>query len=54
MQIFQYGNTLAVAGFNDAVKTRMLSSRLAERFIPPNPFQNRAGNQVNTPILFIG
>ncbi|CAG8618479.1 6573_t:CDS:2 [Ambispora gerdemannii] len=54
MQIFQYGNTLAVAGFNDAVKTRMLSSRLAERFIPPDPFQNRAGNQVNTPALFLG
>ncbi|RHZ89249.1 hypothetical protein Glove_16g129 [Diversispora epigaea] len=42
-----------VAGFNDAVKTRILSSRLAERFIPPDPFQNRAGNQVNTPILFL-
>ncbi|RHZ82017.1 hypothetical protein Glove_115g101 [Diversispora epigaea] len=54
MQIFQYGNTLGVVGFNDAVKTRMLSSRLAERFIPPNPFQNNAGNQVNTPALFLG
>ncbi|RHZ76287.1 hypothetical protein Glove_199g52 [Diversispora epigaea] len=54
MQIFQYGNTLGVSGFNDAVKTQMLSSRLAKRFIPPNPFQNNAGNQVNTPTLFLG
>src|SRR5205085_3219465 len=53
MQVFQYGNTLGVGEFNDAVKTRMLSSRLAERFTPPNPFQNRAGNQINTPALFI-
>ncbi|RHZ79348.1 hypothetical protein Glove_149g115 [Diversispora epigaea] len=36
MQVFQYGNTLGVAGFNDAVKTRMLLFRLAKRFIPPN------------------
>jgi len=53
MQIFQFGNTLGVAGFNDAVKTRMLTSRLAERFTPPDPFQNRAGNRINTPALFI-
>ena len=53
MQVFQYGNTLGVVEFNDAVKTQMLSSRLAERFIPPNPFNNRAGNAVNTPALFI-
>jgi len=54
MQVFQYGNTLGVVGFNDAVKTRMLSSRLAERFTPPNPFQNSAGNQIVTPALFLG
>ncbi|RHZ72144.1 hypothetical protein Glove_245g35 [Diversispora epigaea] len=54
MQVFQYGNTLGVVGFNDAVKTRMLTSRLAERFTPPNPFQNSAGNQIVTPTLFLG
>src|SRR5437016_334855 len=32
----------------------MLSSRLAKRFIPPDPFQNSAGQQINTPTLFLG
>jgi hypothetical protein len=54
MQIFQHGTTLGVAGFNDAVKTRLLSSKLAGRFLPPNPFQDGGGNQIVTPALFIG
>ena len=53
MQIFQYGTTLAVAGFNDGVKTQLLSSKLAGRFIPSNPFNNNTSNLVNTPVLFI-
>ena len=54
MQIFHHGDTLAVAGFNNAVKTQLLSSKLAGRFISPNSFNNAAGNVVVTPALFIG
>ena len=54
MQIFQYGNTLGIAGFNNVVKTQMLSSKLAGRFLSPNSFQDAGGNQIITPALFIG
>jgi hypothetical protein len=52
MQAINYGHNLAVAGFNDAMKVTVLSGKMGGRFIPPNPFNNNAGNVVNTPALF--
>src|SRR5438046_7065010 len=52
MQAISYGTNLAVAAFNDAMKVTVLSGKMAGRFIPPNPFNNAAGNTVNTPALF--
>ena len=54
MQAIGYGNNLAVAGFNDTIKVTVLSGKMAERFVPPNPLNNNAGNAVNTPALFQG
>ncbi|RGB31552.1 hypothetical protein C1646_670820 [Rhizophagus diaphanus] len=51
-QILAYGNTLAVAGFNNAIKTNVLASKMAGRFVPPNPFNNAAAVLVNTSALF--
>ena len=51
-QILAYGDTLGVVGFNNAVKTNVLASKMAGRFIPPNPFNDGAGNAVNTSALF--
>ncbi|PKY43499.1 hypothetical protein RhiirA4_457494 [Rhizophagus irregularis] len=42
-QILAYGDTLAVVGFNNAIKTNVLASKMAGRFVPPNPFNNNAG-----------
>ena len=52
MQAISYGNNLAVAGFNDAMKVTVLSGKMVGRFVPPNPFNNGAENAVNTPALF--
>ena len=52
MQAISYGTNLAVAAFNDAMKVTVLSGKMAGRFIPLNPFNNAAGNAVNTPALF--
>ena len=52
MQAISYGTNLAVAAFNDAMKVTVLSGKMAGRFIPSNPFNNAAGNAVNTPALF--
>ncbi|CAI2198805.1 3175_t:CDS:2, partial [Funneliformis geosporum] len=49
-QIPQY---VGVVGFDDAIKTNILAGKMAGRFTPPNPFNNNAGNAVNTPALFI-
>ena len=52
MQAISYGTSLGVAAFNDVVKVTVLSGKMAGRFIPPNPFNNAAGNAVITPALF--
>ena len=52
MQAISYGTNLAVAAFNDAMKVTVLSGKMAGRFIPPNPFNNAAGNAINTSALF--
>ena len=52
MQAISYGTSLGVAAFNDVVKVTVLSGKMAGRFIPPNPFNDAAGNAVNTPALF--
>src|SRR5947199_9278848 len=52
MQAISYGTSLGVAAFNDVVKVTVLSGKMAGRFIPLNPFNNAAGNAVNTPALF--
>ncbi|CAB5380045.1 unnamed protein product [Rhizophagus irregularis] len=52
MQAISYGHNLGVAGFNDAMKVTVLSGKMGGRFVPPNPFNNGAGNAVNTPALF--
>ncbi|CAG8766807.1 2416_t:CDS:1, partial [Funneliformis caledonium] len=43
-----------VAGFNNAMKVTVLSGKMEGRFVSPNPFNNGAGNPVNTPDLFQG
>ncbi|PKC05961.1 hypothetical protein RhiirA5_420219 [Rhizophagus irregularis] len=48
-QIPQYER---VASFSDAMKVTVLSGKMEGRFISPNPFNNGAGNPVNTPALF--
>src|SRR6185369_9218655 len=54
IQLYNCGNTIgAVGGFDDAVKTQILASKMGGRYIPPDPFNNRAGNVVNTPVLFL-
>ena len=53
MQAINYGNSLGVVGFDNAMKTNVLAGKMAGRFTPPNPFNNTAGNAVNTPALFI-
>ena len=52
MQAINYGHNLAVAGFNDAIKVTVLSGKMGGRFVPPNPFNNGAGNAINTLALF--
>ena len=52
IQIFTYGTALGVGAFNDAVKTQILASKMAGKYVPPNPFNNQAGDLVNTPALF--
>ena len=42
-QIFSYGNALNVAGFNDAVKTNILKSKMAGKYAPV-PAQHNAQN----------
>ena len=42
-----------MVAFNDAVKTQILASKMGGKYIPPNPFNNRAGVLVNTPVLFL-
>ncbi|CAI2198868.1 13501_t:CDS:1, partial [Funneliformis geosporum] len=44
-----YGNSLGVVGFDNTMKTNVLAGKMARRFTPPNPFNNSAGNPVNTP-----
>jgi hypothetical protein len=53
IQAINYGHSLGVVGFDDAIKTNILAGKTAGRFTPPNPFNNNAGNAVNTPALFI-
>ncbi|CAI2198529.1 6223_t:CDS:2, partial [Funneliformis geosporum] len=52
-EAINYGNSLGVVGFDNAMKTNVLAGKIAGRFTPPNPFNNSAGNLVNTPALFI-
>jgi hypothetical protein len=53
-QLYNCDTTIgAVAGFNNAVKTQILALKMGGKYIPPNPFNNRAGNAVNTPALFL-
>src|SRR6266498_758283 len=51
-QILAYGDMLGVGAFNNAIKTNVLASKMAGRFVPPNPFNNNAGVGVVTPVLF--
>ena len=51
-QILAYGDTLGVGGFNNPIKTNVLASKMAGRFVPPNPFNNAGVVLVNTPALF--
>ena len=51
-QLFAYGDTLGVGAFNPAVKTNVLASKMAGRFMPPNSFNNASGVAVVTPVLF--
>src|SRR3954470_15802495 len=53
IQQFTYDTALGVVGFNDAVKTQILSSKMTGKFIPPDPFQHPAGTNVVTPALFL-
>jgi hypothetical protein len=54
IQLYNCGTTVgACAGFNDAVKTQILATKMGGKYTPPNPFNNRAGNPVNTPALFL-
>ncbi|CAI2199488.1 2092_t:CDS:1, partial [Funneliformis geosporum] len=53
MQVINYGNSLGVVGFDNAIKTNVLAGKMAGRFTPPNPFNNSAGNLINTLALFI-
>ncbi|CAB5393501.1 unnamed protein product [Rhizophagus irregularis] len=39
-QILAYGDTLGVGAYNNAIKTNVLASKMAGRFVPPNPFNN--------------
>ncbi|CAI2197802.1 11356_t:CDS:1, partial [Funneliformis geosporum] len=48
-----YGNSLGVVGFDNAMKTNVLAGKIVGRFTPSNPFNNSAENPVNTPALFI-
>ncbi|CAG8502783.1 22497_t:CDS:2 [Cetraspora pellucida] len=42
-QLYNCGSTVdVVAGFNDAVKTQILASKMGEKYILPNPFNNQA------------
>src|SRR5271163_4322149 len=53
IQLYNCAGTFgAVVAFNDAVKMQILVSKMGGKYIPPNPFNNRAGNAVNTPVLF--
>ena len=53
-QLYNCGSTVnVVAAFNDTVKTQILASKMKEKYIPPNPFNNQAGVVVNTPALFL-
>jgi hypothetical protein len=51
-QILAYGDTLGVGTFNNAVKTNVLASKMAARFVPSNLFNNAAAVTINTPVLF--
>ena len=54
IQLYNCGGTLgAVVAFDDVVKTQILGSKMGGKYIPPNPFNNRAGVLVNTPVLFL-
>lgn len=54
IQLYNCAGTLGIVGaFNDAVKTQILASKMGGKYIPPNPFNNRAGILVNTPALFL-
>src|SRR5690349_9066389 len=50
-QSFIYGTTLNVAGFNDAIKTQILMSKMGGKYAPV-PAQHPAGTNINTPALF--
>ncbi|CAB5370398.1 unnamed protein product [Rhizophagus irregularis] len=46
-QILAYGDTLGVGAYNNAIKTNVLASKMAGRFVPSNPFNNaECGGQV--------
>ena len=54
IQLYNCGTTIsACAGFNNTVKTQILATKMGRKYIPPNPFNNRAENVVNTPVLFL-
>ncbi|CAI2185502.1 1844_t:CDS:2 [Funneliformis geosporum] len=53
MQAINYGHSLEVGGFNNAIKTNILAGKMIGRFTSPNPFNNNARNAINTPTLFI-
>ncbi|CAI2187586.1 6365_t:CDS:2 [Funneliformis geosporum] len=40
-----------VEAFNPAIKTNVLSSKIAERFVSPNPFNNTGANQTSLKTL---
>ncbi|CAG8761109.1 17473_t:CDS:2, partial [Funneliformis caledonium] len=46
-----YGNSLGVASFNDAVKTNVLAGKIARKFASPNSFNNNAGNATSMKAL---
>ena len=54
IQLYNCAGTLGnVNDFNDVVKTQILASKMGGKYIPPDPFNNRAGHAVNTPALFL-
>ncbi|RIB02013.1 hypothetical protein C2G38_2229081 [Gigaspora rosea] len=52
VQVFAYGGALAVAGFNDAIKAKILKSKMSGKYTPV-PAEYPVGTNIDTPIRFL-